>query len=156
MVTSIRQVANFGQPNSEERVMSIKVKLDRENREISWVSDVLGENGEQLHEPVTARLDEMSEELKERAMYHGLSARGTDAGAIAFGHLDGKDKPKRYATDSEKLARIARVVSHLNNPSIGWDWDLRPSSDPLANKSAEELERLISAAKAKLAGLGVG
>lgn len=129
--------------------MSISCKIDREARTISWTSD------QPDCAPVVATLETMSDDLRERAMYHGLSARGTDAGAIAFGHLDGKDKPKRYATDGEKLTRISRVVSHLNNPAIGWDWDLRPSADPLANKSAEELERLISAAKAKLAGLGV-
>jgi hypothetical protein len=129
--------------------MSISCKIDREAHTISWVSD------QPDTAPVVALIDGMNPELRERAMYHGLSARGTDAGAIAFGHLDGKDKPKRYATDSEKLARISRVVSHLNNPATGWDWDLRPSADPLANKSAEELERLIALAKAKLAGLGV-
>jgi hypothetical protein len=135
--------------------MGISCKIDRKTALVTWESDCKTADGQPLHEPVVADVMGMSSELKERAMYHGLSARGTDAGAMAFGHWDGKDKAKRYATDGEKLARIARVVSHLNNPATGWDWDLRPSADPLANKSAEELERLIALAKEKLAGLGV-
>jgi hypothetical protein len=136
------------------RNMTISVKLPKgvpataEEQVVTWSSD-------RTADVVVARVSEMSEALKMRAMYHGLNARGTDAGAMAFDHWDGKDKPKRYATDHEKMQRIKRVVEHLNNPATGFDWDLRPSSDPLANKSATELEALIAAAKAKLAGLGV-
>lgn len=128
--------------------MTISVKVDKEAQTVTWSSD-------RTATVATARISEMSEGVKSRAMYHGISARGTDAGAIGFGDWDGKDKPKRYATDHEKLGRIARVVEHLNNPATGFDWDLRPSSDPLANKSASELEALIAAAREKLAGLGL-
>jgi len=137
--------------------MTISVKINRDNQTISWISDAFKQDSSTEYlEPVVADVQRMSQELKERAMYHGLSARGTDAGAMGFGHWDGKDKPQRRATDAEKLARISRVVEHLNNPNVGWDWDLRPTSDPLANKSQVELEQLIKAAQAKLAGLGIG
>lgn len=129
--------------------MTISVKVDKESQTITWSSD-------RTADVAVARIYEMSVGVQQRAMYHGVSARGTDAGAMGFGDWDGKDKPKRYATDHEKLQRIKRVVEHLNNPATGFDWDLRPSSDPLANKSASELEALIAAAKEKLAGLGVG
>lgn len=129
--------------------MTISVKVNKDEQTISWSSD-------RTADIAIARITEMSEGVRTRAMYHGLSARGTDAGAMGFDHWDGKGEPKRYATDHEKLARIKRVVEHLNNPATGFDWDLRPSADPLANKSAAELEQLIAAAKAKLAGLGVG
>lgn len=128
--------------------MTIKVKLNRAEGTITWTSD-------RTATIATARLAEMSNALKERAMYHGLSARGTDAGAMGFDHWDGKDKAKRYATDHEKLARIVRVVNHLNDNKVGWDWDLVPSSDPLAGKSAGELAALIKAAQERLAGLGI-
>jgi hypothetical protein len=129
-------------------IMTISVKLDKDSQTITWTSD-------RCADQAVARISEMSEGVKLRAMYHGLNARGTDAGAMAMDHWDGKDKPKRYAFDHEKLARIKRVVDHLNNPATGWDWDLRPSADPLAGKSATELAALIAAAQSKLASLGI-
>lgn len=131
------------------RNMTISVKISKDDQTITWSSD-------RTADVAVARIADMSEGVRARALYHGLNARGTDAGAMGFDHWDGKDQPKRYATDHEKLGRIKRVVEHLNNPATGFDWDLRPSADPLANKSAGELEALIAAAKAKLAGLGVG
>jgi hypothetical protein len=128
--------------------MTISVKIDREAQTISWTSD-------RSALTAVARIEEMSKDLKERAMFHGLVQRGTDAGAMGMDHWDGKDKPKRYATDHEKLARVKRVVEHLNNPATGWDWDLRPSSDPLAGKSTGELEALIKLAQERLKGLGI-
>lgn len=128
--------------------MTISVKQDREQGTITWSSD-------RCADVAVIRVSELSSGLKERALWHGLTARGTDAGAMGMDHWDGKDKPKRYATDHEKMTRVKRVVDHLMNPQTGWDWDLRPSSDPLAGKSADELSKLIAAAQAKLASLGI-
>lgn len=128
--------------------MTISVKVDKEQGTITWSSD-------RTADCAVARVAEMSEGVKARAMYHGISARGTDAGAMGFGEWDGKGTAKRYATDHEKMARIKRVVEHLNAPTTGWDWDLRPSSDPLAGKSADELAKLIALAQQKLATLGI-
>ena len=129
--------------------MAIRCKWDRAGKSITWASDKLGT------QPVTALLGDMDQEIREYAMYHGLAARGTDATAMGFDHWDGKDKPKRYATDVEKLARCRRIIAHLNDAK-GWDaWSMKPLSDPLAGKSAAELEALISLAKERLAGLGI-
>ena len=97
----------------------------------------------------------MDPEILERATFHGLAARGTDATAMAMDYWDGKDKPKRYATDAEKLARCGALIDHLNS-AVGWDnWAMRKSADPLAGKSEAELKALIQAAQDRIASLGI-
>lgn len=128
--------------------MTISVKYNREAQTITWSSD-------RTARVAVARLMEMSEGVRARAMFHGVDQRGTDAGAMGFDHWDGKDKPKRYALDDEKMQRIQRVVDHLNAPGTGWEWGLRPSSDPLAGKGEEELRALIASAQARLASIGI-
>jgi hypothetical protein len=129
--------------------MSISCEWNRAEETITWSSDQPG------IEPVVARLGEMDEEIREYAMFHGLAARGTDTTAMAMDHWDGKDKPKRRARDDEKLARCRVVIEHLNRAK-GWEsWGMRKSSDPLAGKSAAELESLIKAAQARIASLGI-
>jgi hypothetical protein len=128
--------------------MTISCKTDRESRTITWTSD-------RTARQAVMRLGEMDKEILDRASFHGLSARGTDAGAMAMDHWDGKNKPKRYATDDEKMQRIEKVVNHLNS-ARGWEsWNLKPSTDPLAGKSKEDLEKLIREAQAKIASLGI-
>lgn len=135
----------------------IKVKFDKQAGTITW--QAISEDGKSVAgtEDVVALVSGYSQELKDRAMYHGLIQRGTDAGALGMGNWDGKDKPRRYATDQEKMARIRKVVEHLNSPGLGWDWDLRGngSGDPLAGKSAEQLAKLIEGAKLRLQELGI-
>src|SRR5215469_12137606 len=128
----------MGHELREERAnMTISVKVDREAKTISWTSD-------RTATVAVARYGEMDQGILDRATVHGLVQRGTDAGAMGMDYWDGKDKPKRYALDSEKMARIVRVVNQLNEAK-GWDgWELRPSSDPLARKSQAELEALIA------------
>jgi hypothetical protein len=137
--------------------MSISCKWDRAQGTITWTSDLKDKEGKLVYEPVIARISTMSAELKERGLFHGIAARGTDATAMGFDHWDGKDKPKRYATDQEKLARCRKIIGHLNDSNTGWDWDLRPGrkGDPLEGKSAEELGKLIAEAQAKLAAIGI-
>lgn len=129
--------------------MTINVKVDRAQGTITWESD-------RTAKMAVARIAEMSSGLKERAMYHGLTARGTDAGAMGFGEWDGKGTAKRYATDDEKMQRILRVVEHLNNPETGWDWEMRKTQvDPLAGASEEQLKELIARAQRKLETIGI-
>jgi hypothetical protein len=100
---------------------------------------------------ITVNVDELADSIKRQGLFHGIDQKVTDAGAMGTDHWDGEDKPKRVATTAERMARMRRVADTL----AAGEWNTRRSSDPLAGKSAAELEALIAAAKVKLAGLGI-
>lgn len=61
------------------------------------------------------RLDALSQEVRERAMIHGLTQRVSDAAAIGFL----KDE-KRFATPQEKYDAMAELVAHYSSGTAEW------------------------------------
>jgi hypothetical protein len=130
-----------------KRKTGIKVDYvtDAGQRVITW-TDI-----EAKAEPIRLVVDDLSEDIRNKAVLHGLDQKVTDAGAMGTDHWDGEDKPKRAATTAERLARMRRVADNL----VAGQWNVRVSADPLANKTAEQLATLIAAAQAKLKAIGV-
>jgi hypothetical protein len=112
---------------------------------ITW-SDIEGKSA-----PITLSVPELSQEIRDQGLMHGIDQKVTDAGAMGTDHWDGKDKPRRNATTAERLARMRRVADNL----VAGNWNVRQSADPLANKTPEQLEQLMAAIQAKLTAIGV-
>lgn len=130
-----------------KRRTGISVSYQRDAGTITW-TDTSG-----AAEPLVLKVDGLSEQLREAAMWHGLDQRVTDAGAMGMDHWDGKDKPKRYATIAERLGRMRRVAASLE----AGEWRLKGEpADPLAALSAEQLRELEVRVQAKLAALIAG
>jgi hypothetical protein len=128
-----------------KRKTGISVAYDTAASTITWT------NVAQPEDRLVLNVASLPENIRNDALWHGLDQKVTDAGAIPFGAHDGKDKPERYATVAEKLARMRRVAEGL----MAGNWTSRAAADPLAGKSEAEIRALIAAATAKLAGLGV-
>jgi hypothetical protein len=65
---------------------------------------------------LTLHVGDLSPEIKERAMVHGLLARVVDSAAIGFL----KDE-KRYATAQEKFDAMAELVDYLESGTTEWN-----------------------------------
>jgi hypothetical protein len=128
-----------------KRTTGIRVEYDRVQGTM-----IFSDNGG-ASESIVIAVDKLADEIKADGLWHGIDQKVTDSGAMGFGNWDGADKPKRYATTAERMARMRRTAENL----VAGQWNVRVSRDPLAGKSAGELEALIAAAKAKLAGLGI-
>jgi hypothetical protein len=128
-----------------KRETGISVRYDTAAQVITWhASDGTSPD-------VVLKMRDLTDGIREQCMMHGADQKCTDSGAMGYGHWDGKDRPKRYGTVAERMARIRRTADNLMNGQ----WTVRTPSDPLAGKSADELARLIAAAQAKLAAIGV-
>lgn len=97
-------------------------------------------------EPITVRVDVLTDDIRRAALFHGIDQKVTDSGAMGMGHWDGEDKPQRYATVAERMARMRCVTERL----AAGEWNARRSSDPLAGKTEEQLRALVAAAQVKL------
>lgn len=91
--------------------------------------------------------DKLSAANLARATMHGLKQRAADPAAIM---ADSSGLPP---TAGQKLAAVRRMAEHLESGST--EWNLRPSRDPLAGKSPEELAALRDAIIARLATQGI-
>lgn len=95
---------------------------------------------------VEVHRDKLSDANRARAMMHGIKQRVVDNAAL--GTVGGVPP-----SATEKLAALRDMTAHLE--SGGTEWNVRPSRDPLAGKTAEQLAALIAAAQAKLGQLGI-
>lgn len=128
-----------------KRETGVSVAYDTAAATITW-SDITGK------EPaVVVNVDQLPEAIRDMALYHGIDQKVTDAGAMGSDYWDGKDKPKRYGTVAERMARMRRVAAGL----AAGQWSTRVARDPLAGLSAEQLQAVIAQANSKLAALGV-
>lgn len=107
---------------------------------ITWAA------GDASAEPITVHVNALTDDIRRQAVFHGLDQKVTDAGAMGMGHWDGEDKPQRYATVAERMARMRSVAERLQ----AGEWNARRSGDPLAGKTEEQLRALVAAAQAKL------
>lgn len=142
MTTVTQLIRANGTAPTERR--EIATRFDAERNALVW--ELAGA------EPVLVFMDKLSESVRIRGLRHGIGQTVDNAGAMGKGKWDGEDKPSRYATPQERLERMRRRAEHLNT---GGDWGMRPSSDPLANLTAEQLRALDARVQAKLAALGV-
>jgi hypothetical protein len=101
--------------------------------------------------PIVVNVTGLVDSIRHTGMMHGIDQKVTDAGAMGTDHWDGDDKPKRAATTGERMARMKRVADNL----VAGNWNVRASADPLAGKSAEQLEALMAEIQRKLTAIGV-
>jgi hypothetical protein len=128
-----------------KRKTGIRVDYDTSLGVMTWV-DIEGKVPS-----VVVSVTTLSDEIHDKALWHGIDQKVTDAGAMGMDYWDGKDKAKRSATTAERLNRMRRVADNLANGQ----WTVRTATDPLAGKTTEELNALIAKAQAQLAKIGV-
>jgi hypothetical protein len=129
-----------------KRTTGIRVDYNRTAGTITWTAN------DGLADAIVINVRELADAIRDDGLFHGIDQKVTDSGAMGFGNWDGEEKPKRYAATAERMARMRRTAENL----IAGQWNVRASRDPLAGKSAGELEQLIAAARAKLTAIGVG